>query len=65
MTHTFTAPLHAGDYVVVPFDVEAALSEAGWHSAFDAWSYTRWREAVDAIEAAKRPEPAPGGWRGW
>lgn len=42
--------------VEVPADLAAALAEAGLRDAFDALSYTRQREAVEAIEAAKRPE---------
>ena len=42
--------------VEVPADLGAALAEAGATEVFEAWSYTRRREAVQGVEFAKRTE---------
>lgn len=42
--------------VEVPEDLAAALAEAGAADAFAALSYTKRKEAVAAVEGAKRPE---------
>lgn len=41
--------------VAVPADLAAALAAAGARPAFDALSYTRRKEDVEWVEAAKRP----------
>jgi hypothetical protein len=42
--------------VAVPSDLGRALTSAKLHPAFDALSFTRRREHVDAVTSAKRPE---------
>jgi hypothetical protein len=42
--------------VAVPADLATALADAGLREAFDQLSYSRRREHVTSIEAAKKPE---------
>jgi hypothetical protein len=42
--------------VAVPDDLRDALAAAGLRGAFDALSFTKRRDAVGAVEQAKKPE---------
>lgn len=42
--------------IEVPADLAAALKKAGVRAGFDAWSFTRRKEAVVAVEGAKKQE---------
>lgn len=42
--------------VVVPDALASALDDAGLRDTFDAWSYTRRKEAARTVGDAKRPE---------
>ncbi|WOC14394.1 YdeI/OmpD-associated family protein [Gordonia sp. MP11Mi] len=42
--------------VDVPHALASALEEAGARAVFDAWSYSRRKEAARTVAAAKRPE---------
>jgi hypothetical protein len=67
--HRNAAGVKAGDLLVVnveldtaprevevPADLAAALTRAGLRQTFDALSFTRRKEAVVAVESAKKPE---------
>ena len=49
---------HGEREVVVPDSLASALDGAALREAFDAWSYTRRKEAARSVVDAKRPETA-------
>lgn len=56
-TYTADVEMDTSERTVdVPDDLAAAIDEAGRRSAWDAWSYTRRKEAARTVTEAKKPE---------